>query len=378
MSKKRHPVVAVLEDFVLLVILASIVQIFLDDLAVALGRGRAWRDPLLLAGLAIDAVFSVEFIARAAGALAGRRFRRYFIVERGWVDLLCSLPLLAFNSGPAAWTLLAGSAATGGLAAIVKSLRVVKAVRVSRVLRLIRILKIFGRIQNADSRMAQRHVSNAAMIGIFSVVLVIVVLSATGTIGVDTLAAHRVAACERSLAAIGPLAAETGSSVANAALSVFGDNPDVALVAFNPSSPRPEILVGQGTLAALEASLPAGSWALARSGPLGAVVLLGDLEAIRARYDLAFFAIIMTSTILFLVVYARTFAQGVSDVVYVISRGIRERDYNLRVRIDPDRADEELLEFALFYNDVFLPAKRRRDADRAERSRIKLDDLAGF
>ena len=47
----------------------------------------------------------------------------------------------------------------GGAAGILNVLKVVKAVRIARILRLLRVLKIFKQIKNAESVMAQRHVS---------------------------------------------------------------------------------------------------------------------------------------------------------------------------------------------------------------------------
>ncbi len=398
MKERKHPVAAALDGLMALVILASVAQVFLSDWAVAERWGRDRLDLLALAGFCFDLVFSVEFAVRSIAALAARRFRRYFVVERGWIDLLCSLPLLVLNSGPETLLMLAdgnflrGVALPGflaafasgvalprflsGFATILKSLRVVKAIRVSRVLRLLRVLKIFGRIQNADSRMVQRHVSGAAAVTIFAVVFTVMGLEAFGRIGTDSLVAERVARHEATLAAIPFTVAKTGVTPARAALAAFTGKADVALVVFNPDSPAPTVLAGTGTVESARASFPRDSWVWAKSGPFGAMVRVDDILAVKARYDLAFLTAILAATLLFFLAYARSFAQGVSDVVYVMSRGFRERDYNLRVRIDPDRADEELMELADYYNEVFLPAKKRK-ADGTESSRISLDDVLG-
>jgi len=67
--------------------------------------------------------------------------------------------------------------------------------------------------------------------------------------------------------------------------------------------------------------------------------------------------------ILFRIIYRRHFEGTVSDVITVIDRGLRRRNYNLQARINDKYADDEIYKLASYYNSVFLPAKMKQILD---------------
>ncbi|MFW5689569.1 MAG: ion transporter, partial [Spirochaetota bacterium] len=155
MSKTRET----LENVVIVAIVLVLAQTFLEDFAVLAGWTWDARRVLLFTGFAFDLFFTIEFLTRLYASFVNRRTGIYFWYERGWIDLLASIPLLLLSSGPAVLAYLTGSATIVGFAGILNVLKVVKAIRTARVLRLLRVLKIFARIRNTDSTMAQRHVA---------------------------------------------------------------------------------------------------------------------------------------------------------------------------------------------------------------------------
>jgi hypothetical protein len=57
-------------------------------------------------------------------------------------------------------------------------------------------------------------------------------------------------------------------------------------------------------------------------------------------------------------------------------RGMEESNYNLEVRIPPERAEDDVFDLARLYNGVFLPLKDREGAGKeAEGSALKIDEI---
>ena len=159
-----------IENFILFVIFMVLVQTFLEDLAVILSWSWSVRKILIITGFGFDLFFTMEFLTRYFSALKKGKGIQYFVYQRGWIDLIASLPLLLLSSGPAVISLIAGGAFVTG-AGMLNMLKVVKTVRIARILRLLRLLKVFKKIKFVHSSMAQRHLTRIITTVISSLVL---------------------------------------------------------------------------------------------------------------------------------------------------------------------------------------------------------------
>jgi hypothetical protein len=95
-----------------------------------------------------------------------------------------------------------------------------------------------------------------------------------------------------------------------------------------------------------------------------------------ARESMIFFIAVVLTVLAFLLIYAPRFALHISDPIHVMRRGMSESDYNLEVRIPPERAGDDVFELAALYNSVYLPLKDRVGAEgQGPAPALKLDDL---
>ena len=72
------------------------------------------------------------------------------------------------------------------------------------------------------------------------------------------------------------------------------------------------------------------------------------------------FAIIIALVLAFMVIYTRHFVQNISDVLHIMEKGFKKKDYSLQVHVKDEYEDHEVFRLARFYNDNYLPAKIRR------------------
>jgi hypothetical protein len=154
-SGMNRRAVAFLEGVVAVVVVLSLLQVFFAGYATVAGWPAERRQQLLVAGLLLDLFFTLEFLVRLFYALLDRRAGRYLGAERGWIDLIASVPLLMLASGPYALALLAGEL----------SLAAVTALRAARVLRILRIVKLFRPVARAHPGLVRRHVAAVTTIG---------------------------------------------------------------------------------------------------------------------------------------------------------------------------------------------------------------------
>lgn len=130
------------ELFIGFFILLGVVLVFLEDVARIGGWAVGPRTAVVVLGFVVDMVFSVEFVVRAVGRLRKRSLGRWFVRERGWIDLASSWLLLLFVSGPLMWGLLFGGAGSVGFLSMTGLLRTTRIFRMTRFLRVFRVLRI--------------------------------------------------------------------------------------------------------------------------------------------------------------------------------------------------------------------------------------------
>ena len=365
-------VAEVLETVVVVAIILVLVHTFLDDFTIIAGWDVHARGWLIWAGLGFDLFFTVEFLTRLYVAASNHQGAAYFFRERGWVDLLASIPLLLLNSLPHALALLAGAGVLSGMGSFLNVLKVIKAVRIARILRLLRIVKLFRGIRNARSAMAQAHVSSITTIAVSILVLWTLaasIMEATGLLpGLEGPFTRGQAARAAAIAQAGPdmpALARQAAAVAATDESILAVRPQGGAVVW---SRYPPSYYAEHFLA--------GDYAYFAGG--GVEVFLDErpLAVSAAREGMVFFIAVILTTLAFLLVYAPRFALQISDPIHVMKRGMAENDYNLEVHIPRGLEKDDVFELGSLYNSVYLPLKDKMGTrEAASAPALNIDDL---
>jgi hypothetical protein len=359
--------VAFLESVVIAAILLVLAQTFLEDYAVLSGWNVDTRNKLLLAGFCFDLFFTIEFLVRLYYALVERRVGRYLTLERGWIDFLASIPLLMFNSGPFALTLLTGSGVALGLGGILNLLKVIKAIRIARILRFLRIIKIFRKIKNVSSPMAQRHVASITAISVTVMVLCLLFFTFfSSTLQLNGLDS----AFSQQQAATADYLAEKTDKPADfvRALDALGETRTNLLIV----NYQGRTLFSRYSNDYYSQYFAPGDYSyLPRDG----LELFFDQRAYvsqLSRESILFFVIVVLVVLAYLLIYSPHFALTVTDPIHVMRRGLEESDYNLEVKVPARYQGDDVFELAKLYNEKYLPLKDRTQAEEGE-SLIQLD-----
>ena len=325
------------ENFILIAIVFVIVHTFLSDLGLLLRWSIDIRNLIIFAGLFFDTLFTVEFIVRSAVRGSKKQLMTYWVYQRGWVDFLSSVPLLLLSSGPQVFILL--SSGTGeGLVAIgaLNILKIVKAIRVTRVLRLIRVMKIFGKIKNADSKMAQHHTSTISTIAVSIVLFVIIVFTFTVGDPLGKAVSERRTHYEDLMDVV---LEEAGSSELLAGI-LAGDELGLRLVK------EDTVLFTKIPPNLWDAALSYEDYIVVQESGYELAVSVEDISRKSALYNIRVFSIIIALVTGFMLFYTRHFVQTISDVLFVVIRGFRERGYTLQVKVPKEYEDHEIFELA--------------------------------
>ena len=365
MKRREH---SFLEAIVTAAIILVLIQTLAEDVFIIFGAAWGIRRIFIYTAVAFDLFFTVEFLIRSWNAILNRSFGRYLVRENGWIDFVASVPLLIFTSGPTFLALMEGAAfaGTGGMIGLLK---VVKAVRMARVLRLLRLLKIFRRIRFADSVMVQRHT-------------VRIVTTVAATLIFTVTAAGMAFALIDDTGTEEAWIADQRSAVEAFASEGISDGADVT--AWGES--RPSVLLirrGERTLYAardeayLREYFGPGDYAVRESGGATLWFDLRPSAVSQARTNIIIFISTLVVVILLMVTYSPHFAITVSDPVNVMLRGLREKSYNLEVRLPPGLEADDIFRLAEAYNDEYLPLKERNAVeDQGGALDISLDDIS--
>ncbi len=160
------------ENFFLIIIVLSIVQLFLEEFAVIGNWMVATRHKLIYLGALFDVIFTAEFIIRLTISARKGKAGQYFKYQRGWVDLLASVPLLLLYSGPMIFYIstITHVSMVSGITSL-RILKLIKIIRITRVLRLLRVLKIFGKISKSATKMVRHHIATITTTALASLIL---------------------------------------------------------------------------------------------------------------------------------------------------------------------------------------------------------------
>jgi hypothetical protein len=363
----RRRFVSFLESLVIAVILLVLVETFLEDFAVLAGWAVDTRNKLLLAGFFFDLFFTVEFLVRLYYALMAGRVGRYLTMERGWIDFLASIPLLMFNSGPLALTLLTGQGAVLGLGGLLNLLKVIKAIRIARVLRFLRIIKLFRKIKNVSSPMAQRHIASITAISVTVVVFCLLFFTVfSSTAGMSSLESSF---AQRQEAIAGYLERMKGdpADFVLALQTLQKTDRNLLIVKF-----RGKTLFSRYSNDYYARLFAPGDYAYLSRDGLEFFFDQRELVSRLSQESILFFFIVVLIVLTYLLIYSPHFALTVSDPIHVMQRGLREPDYNLEVKIPERYREDDVFRLAELYNQNYLPLKDRTRSEEGE-SLIQLD-----
>ncbi len=366
-QSSRGAVTSFLESLVIAAILLVLVQTFLEDFAVLSGWNVEIRNKILLAGFFFDLFFTIEFLTRLYNAIMEGRVGRYFSVERGWIDLLASVPLLMFNSGPFALTLLTGQGIAVGLGGILNLLKVIKAIRIARILRFLRIVKIFRRIKNVSSPMAQRHVASITAISVTIVVLSLlfftVFSSSLKLDGLDTAFAEQQEAVAEHL----DENKDDPADFVFALQTIRETYPSLLIVKY-----RGQSLYSRYSDSYYQEFFAPGDYTYLRKNDLELFFDQRPYVSQLSRESILFFVIVVLIVLAYLLIYSPHFALTVSDPIHVMRRGLEETNYNLEVKIPQKYKTDDVFQMAALYNEKYLPLKDRTQ-NKEGQSLIELD-----
>ncbi len=362
---KTGKVKDIIENCILFVIFLVLIQTFVEDLAVLAGWSWDARRALIISGFCFDLFFSLEFLVRYFASLKKGRGIKYMVLERGWVDLVASLPLLMLSSGPAVLALSTGSAFIGA-GGILNILKVVKTVRIARILRLLRLLKVFKKIKFVNSAMAQRHLTRVITTVVSGFVITMTAVS-------FLLAFAPLSDLEESFVSQHEAMVRTADKLyasGNVELIQEFDNYDSVLI----------LRSGAGTVYtrydndSYRRLFGPSDYGYVKSGDLELFYSLKPLYAGESKNNLIIFVSILFMLIILMVGYSPHFALTVTDPVNIMFRGLSDGSYNLEVLIPEDFKDDDIYKLAREYNEEYLPMKARNSEETGGLA-LKMDDF---
>lgn len=381
---KSNIILKILEGFINLIIFISILQILFEDIAIIKGLNPKLKIILMLVGFGIDIIFSLEFIIRSILSIKGRGFINYIIYQYGWIDFLCSIPLLLMNSLPSFILFITTKTLSKTSVGFIKIIRIIRAIRITRILRILRVLKILKNLQNTNSKMAQNHLSQILVIFIFSLLLSLIGYSFISDFSVNKMVEKQIETYQFALLGynqiINDLHVNSKYEQLNQVLAKIKSSflADSKILSVELTNLPPQFKLDNMTVYKnnnFDYLVNNFSSEQINSGFFNLKFSTQYFENLRIGVELLVFVAIILGSILFIFIYLKNFVSRISDIVYVIFKGIKHKDYYLMVKIPEQYKDEEIFEFAKFYNDIYLPAKRKLYQKSEQVSKISIDDL---
>ncbi len=370
MVNKR--LVSFFENFIIVAIILVIIQTFLDEWSRYAHWSITARDALIITGFIFDLIFTIEFVIRSVSAAKIKGAKKYWFNERGWVDFISSIPLLLADSGPSLFFLImSGGPEAGSALGAIGVLKVVKAVRVTRILRLVRIIKIFGKIHNAESKMAQHHTATISTTAVFTIVCALMSFAlftdSTGKGKINERTAYYSQLIQKA-----DKAGRRGL-----VKNLLKDDKKILKIVKNKrkihESVKPDYFKKYYAVDDyIKLDIKKGAWLF--------YISIVDIHSDIALNHIESFIIIVLVVFAFMLIYTRHFVQNISDVAHILNKGLRKKNYQLEIKIKDQFKDHEINKIAQFYNDAYLPAKHRRQITEEENktSGLSLDDLTSF
>ena len=290
-------------------------------------------------------MFTVEFIVRLGRARARGGAGTYLAREFGFIDLLSSIPLLLFVSGPLVYaTYFSGSIgffAPLGALSFLKALKVIRAVRI---LRFLRTLKLFGKTK-ARYNMTSRYVARVLVI-----VISVMILALIGFSFVDSGNVIQSRALEAEKIVENYIRGE--------------DSPRFDLIMSGTDS---VLFVEQGAQVLYQSIdreefddhfLP-DDFFTSSLGGYEITFSTKDRTELQAFINLLVYSMIVAVIAAVATLFRRFFNRHVSSSVGVMLKGFKTETYSTPVRVRKQASDLEIYDLAEQYNKKWLPVKRR-------------------
>ena len=356
------------ETVVMLAITLVIVFTFVEDLAAYLMWDWNIRRILLFIGFGFDLFFTIEFLIRYIASIAKGDTGEYLVHKRGWVDFVASIPLLLFNSGPSVYFLLSGAAFAGGVG-VLNILKVIKAVRVARILRMLRVLKIFRSIKSIDSVMTQRHLTRI----ISTVVVSTITIMFVGTLLFSNtfISSPALELSKNTPVTITEFIDKKAKDEFEQVRDLIKIRKDILLIKYESRT-----MFSRFTDNQYEENFGPGDFEYYKTGNTEVFFDLRYSNAEDAIPGMLLLMSIIFVVLILMLVYSPHFAMTISDPVFVMLKGMRDKNYNLEVDIPNRYKNDDIFKLSSEFNDKYLTLKAREDEDNSEgESIIKMEDL---
>lgn len=342
-----------LDRFIILAIILALFHLFLDEFS----RIEHWsvlaNKIILTTGLAFDFIFSLEFIVKIIFAAKEKRVSVYLKHERGWADLCTSLPVLLLVL-PSVYFTLFGKPGCDSSAFFCNILLFLKDASAARLLRFMRIIKLFGKIKTSKSPMVEHHVSVICTVVVSAMVCCFFIFSLFAA-PVSRKIIERAQFFDESISTIKYLENKTKISYIEIAKKLFTDEKNLLKL-----SHRDEIIISRISDEKFIEYYTSEDFAQIDNRGFVLQYSVIDLNRELACSNIIFFIIVLVTLFSVSVFYKKHFIYTVSDVIDIVNKGFKSRQYNEPVIIRKEYEEDEVFKLAKFYNEAYLPAKLKR------------------
>ena len=335
----------IIEPFIVLVIIIAIFQTFFEEYSTFSYMSKHIRLISLLAGFAIDIIFSIEFLARLIVSAKNRAASTYFSREGGFVDFISSFPLLILNSGPLVYvTFFAGKVGIISSLGMFSFFKVVKIIRIVRTFRFLRTLKIFYRFKKRYI-MTSKYIS-----GIAGIVIAVVLLTIIGFSFID-----KGAVIESNSKVIEKVLSSYISNEKKVEFQTLLNNIDSVLFVKD----NKKIIYQKISLTDFNKSFFNDDYYKRKIGKYIVYFSNKDKKRVLSFINMMAYTTILGIIFLLALPYRHLFNKHITSLVSTMLKGFRKSSYMTPVRIDPKKLHLESYQLAQQYNKKWLPVKRR-------------------
>jgi len=358
----------VLENLVLVAILLVVVHTAVEELALILDWSVSMRDRLVYISFFFDVFFTLEFLIRF---FSSSKPWHYVFKERGWLDFLASVPLLILNSGllVIAMTFYPDYTIETYVAGF-GLLKLVKAIRVARIFRLLRVLKVFRKIKNAQSVLAQNHLTRILSTSISTVILGFFL--AQGVISFLELPSFERTMKEGFFQRARQMETLLDTGDNQTLLSIAFEDPQLIFIQKENQS-----VFSRYTNQVFRDHWNSGDIFFVEEGSATFFFSVKELNQEQSVRSLILLLVVLGLVVVFILFYSPYFTQSISDPVYVMRRGFEENDFDYEVAIPNGQEKVDTFRLAKGYNEVYLPQKSRTKAQE-NNSVLKLGELGNL